>query len=73
MTWERINEDAYCWTETHLFRYEPSVVGGGAWLKDHLGNNWAIRTCAICGERERRQVDEGADILDVIAPVETTR
>lgn len=56
--WETVEPSAFCWEQTHLFRYEPDPVNGGAWLKDSEGNNWALRTCALCGERQRIRANQ---------------
>ena len=40
----------------HLWRYEPDLVNGGSYLLDSSEGRWVIRTCAICGERERRKL-----------------
>lgn len=53
--WLDINED-WCGVE-HLFRFEPDLVHGGAYLQDEKGRTWQIRTCAICGMRQKRAVD----------------
>lgn len=43
------------WNDPHLFRYDPDPDLGGTYFVDQAGDRWSLRTCAVCGVREKRR------------------